>query len=340
MKALTLVDIKKFEIIDKDIPKAEDNKIVIKVSKAGICGSDIHMIWATGYGASTNSVIGHEFCGIVTDNGNSSNFKVGDRVVAMEIDPCLNCDYCNSGKPNICNHVLDGGPGIGSDGGYGEYVLVREDMVRILPDNVSDISGAMVEPAAISLHSVKLAGVKNGSNVLITGAGAIGLFAASCAYALGAKSVTTLEVNDERVKIARDSDFVTNSISALDSNVDEQLKSIAPDGFDAVIECSGNKTASTTGLNNLRKGGSMVLVAYGEAPDINLFNFVNNEQHISGSVFFTMEEFQEVIDLMANGKLKLECFAKVIGMNEVQTVLENLEKGVENRIKYIIDMSK
>ncbi len=340
MKALTLVDVKKFEIIDKDIPKAEDKKIVIKVSKAGICGSDIHMIWATGYGASTNFVIGHEFSGVVSDNGNSTRFKVGDRVVAMEIDPCLDCTYCNNGKPNICNHVLEGGPGIGSDGGYGEYVLVREDMVRILPDNVSDISGAMVEPAAISLHSVKLAGVNSDSNVLITGAGAIGLFAAACASALGAKTVTTLEANDERVKIARDSEFVTNSIYALDNNVDEQLKNIAPDGFDAVIECSGNKNASNIGLNNLRKGGSMVLVAYGEAPDIDLFNFVNNEQHILGSVFFTMEEFQEVIDLMANNKLKLERFAQVIGMNEVQNVLENLEKGVENKIKYIIDMNK
>lgn len=340
MRALTLVDVKKFEVIDKDIPKVEDKKIVIKVSKAGICGSDIHMVWATGYGASTNFVIGHEFSGVVSDSGSSTKFKIGDRVVAMEIDPCLSCDYCNNGQPNICNHVLDGGPGIGSDGGYGEYVLVREDMVRILPDNVSDISGAMVEPAAISLHSVKLAGVKSDSNVLIIGAGAIGLFAAACAYALGAKSVTTLENNSERVKIAIDSEFVTNSIDALDNNVDEQLKSIAPNGFDAVIECSGNKIAATTGLNNLRKGGNMVLVAYGEAPDINLFNFVNSEQHILGSVFFTMEEFQEVIDLMATEKLKLECFAKVISMNEVQTVLENLEKGLENEIKYIIDMHK
>lgn len=339
MKALSLVDVKKFEIIEKDIPTAIDNKVVIKVSKTGICGSDIHMIWATGYGAGTNFVIGHEFCGVISDAGHSSTFKVGDRVVAMEIDPCLNCDYCNSGHENICDHVLVGGPGIGTDGGYGQYVAVREDMVRHLPDSISDVSAAMIEPAAISLHGVNLANVGNGTNVFITGAGAIGLFAAACAHAKGA-NVTISEANDERVKIARNSGFVDNALNALDDNLAEELKKIAPSGFDAVIECSGNKIASTTGLNNLRKGGHMVLIAYGEQPDINVLNFINNEYHLSGSVFFTRTEFEDVIKLMEDGKINLEPFAKVIRMEDVQETLENLEKGIENSIKYVIDMDQ
>lgn len=337
MKALTLVDVKKFQIIEKDIPTATNNKVVIKVSKAGICGSDIHMVWATGYGAGNNFVIGHEFCGVISDAGNSNTFKVGDRVVAMEIDSCLNCDYCNNGYENICNHVLDGGPGIGTDGGYGQYVAVREDMVRHIPDSISDVSAAMVEPAAISLHGVNLADVGNGTNVLIIGAGSIGLFAAACAHAKGA-IVTISEANAERVKIARNSGFVDNALNALDDNMLENLKQIAPFGFDAVIECSGNKTASTIGLNNLRKGGHMVLIAYGEQPDINILNFVNNEYHLSGSVFFTREEFEDVIRLMADGKINLEPFAKVIRMEDVQETLENLEKGIENSIKYVINM--
>ena len=119
MKALTLVDKKKFEIIEKNIPKAEGNKVVIKVKNTGICGSDIHMIWQTGYNAGTNFVIGHEFAGEIYDAGNSTTFKVGDRVVAMEIDSCLKdeCEFCGTGRENICDHVLEGGPGIGTDGG-------------------------------------------------------------------------------------------------------------------------------------------------------------------------------------------------------------------------------
>ena len=83
----------------------------------------------------------------------------------------------------------------------------------------------------------------------------------------------------------------------------------------------------------------MVLIAYGEQPDINVFNFVNNEYHLSGSLFFTRQEFEDVIKLMEEGKINLEPFAKVIKMEEVQKTLENLEKGIENEIKYIIDMN-
>lgn len=342
MKALTLVGTKKFELIEKDIPKAEGNKVVIKVMNTGICGSDIHMIWATGYNAGTNFVIGHEFSGIIYDAGNSSEFNVGDRVVAMEIDSCLkdDCEFCGTGRENICDHVLEGGPGIGTDGGYGQYVAVREDMVRHLPDNVSFVSGAMVEPAAISMHGLKLAKVNENSKVLITGCGAIGMFAAADAHALGIKNVYITEANLDRVEMAKNSGFVKEAFNAKDEQLDEKLSAVAPNGFDAVIECSGNKTASTTGMNHLKKGGEMVLIAYGEAPEINVFNFVNSELHLSGSLFFKTSEFEEVIELMHEGKLNLEPYSKLIEMEEVQSSLEKLEKGIESPIKYVIKMNE
>lgn len=342
MKALVLKEKKKFEMIEKEIPQIKENQVLIKVKKAGICGSDIHMIWATGYGAGTGHVIGHEFCGVITDAGESQNFQVGDRVVAMEIDPCYqdDCEFCQSGRPQICDHVLDGGPGIGSDGGYGEYVAVREDMVRKIPDTMSDVEGALVEPASISMHAVKLAHVKEGSTVLISGGGTIGLFAAACAYALGAKEVVVLEVNQERIKLAKDSGFVTHVFNSLDENLSQQLKDLCPHGFDAVLECSGNQKASTLALNNLKKGGHMTFVAYGTQPDIEMFQLINNEWHLSGSVFFTPNEFEEVIELIAAKKIDLERYAHIIQMEDVQRVLEDLEAGKENSIKYVIDMDK
>ena len=247
MKALTLVEPKKFAIIEKDIPVATGNKVVIKVKRTGICGSDIHMIWQTGYNAGTNFVIGHEFAGEIYDSGNSTIFKNGDRVVAMEIGSCLKdtCEFCGTGHENICDHVLEGGPGIGSDGGYGQYVAVREDMVRFLPDNVSFTAGAMVEPASISMHGLKLAKVNENSKVLITGCGPIGMFAAACAHALDVKEVYITETNNDRIKLVTDSGFVKKAFDAKDDQIDNKLKEVAPSGFDAVIECSGNQKAST-----------------------------------------------------------------------------------------------
>lgn len=341
MKALTLVEPKKFEIIEKDIPKATGNKVVIKVKRTGICGSDIHMIWQTGYNAGTNFVIGHEFAGEIYDAGNSATFKKGDRVVAMEIDSCLKdtCEFCGTHRENICNHVLEGGPGIGSDGGYGQYVAVREDMVRILPDNVSFTSGAMVEPASISMHGLMLANVNKNSKVLITGCGPIGMFAAACAHALDIEEVYITETNDERIKLVTKSGFVKEVFDAKEENIDAKITNAVPAGFDAVIECSGNQKASTMGLNHLKKGGHMVLIAYGNAPEINVFNFVNSEYHLSGSLFFKTKEFDNVIDLMHQGKLNLEPYAKEIEMENVQTSLENFEKGLDCPIKFIIKMN-
>lgn len=341
MKALTLVEPKKFAIIEKEIPKATGNKVVIKVKRTGICGSDIHMIWQTGYNAGANFVIGHEFAGEIYDAGDSKTFKNGDRVVAMEIDSCLKdtCEFCGSGRENICDHVLEGGPGIGSDGGYGQYVAVREDMVRFLPNNVSFTAGAMVEPASISMHGLRLAKVNKQSKILITGCGPIGMFTAACAHALGIKDVYITETNNDRIKLVTASGYVKKAFDAKDDQIDKKLKEVAPKGFDAVIECSGNQKASTMGLNNLKKGGQMVLIAYGNAPEINVFNFVNSEYHLSGSLFFTTKEFDSVIELMHEGKLDLEPYAKEIEMEDVQTSLQNFEKGLDCPIKFVIKMN-
>ena len=337
MKALTLTDVEKFEIIEKDIPKVKKGQVLIEVSKCGICGSDIHMIWHTGYNAGKNAVIGHEFCGTVVDAGDSTILKNGDRVAAIEMDSCLNCDYCNHDKPELCDHVLENGPGIGTDGGYGQYVLMRDDMAIKLPDGISDISAALVEPFSVSYHGAKQAKVSGGKTVLITGCGPIGLFAAAASYALEASKIVILEANPERIKLAEESHFVTYALNSLDANINKKLTEIEPDGFDAVIECSGNKNASTLALNNLKKGGHMSIIAYGDAPEIDIFNLVNKERHIDGSLFFTVNEFKEAIELMASKKINLEKYVKLIKMEEVQETLEKMKRHEENQIKYMID---
>ena len=139
--------------------------------------------------------------------------------------------------------------------------------------------------------------------------------------------------------IAMDVDKVDKDNEKFGDKLADKLTEVAPSGFDAVIECSGNKTASTMGLNHLKKGGHMSMIAYGDAPEINIFNFVNSEYHLSGSLFFKTEEFDEVIKLMSEGKLNLEPYSKLIEMEEVQSSLEKLEKGIESPIKYVIKMN-
>lgn len=337
MRALTLVEKRKFQLIEKPIPQAAEGTAVIKVSHAGICGSDIHMVWDTGYGAGTGFVIGHEFCGTISDPG-SSDFKVGERVVAMEITPCGHCEFCTSGRPQLCGQVL-GGPGVGVDGGYAEYVAVRSDMILRLPDAVNDVEGALVEPTAISMHAVRLANVGPGSKVLITGGGAIGLFAAACAKALGADYVGLTEVNANRIRLAEESSFVTKVFLGTEEDLTKKLIEATEGGFDVVIECSGSAAAAGTGLHAMKRGGKMIAVAYGQNPTLDLFTLVNSEWSISGSLFFTPEDFQLVIDLMAEKKLDLEQYAEIVPMTGAQAAFETVTGGGDSAVKYVMDMS-
>lgn len=198
MRALTLVEKEKLELIEKPEPEVKDGFVKVKVHKTGICGSDVHLFWKPGLKAGEDYVMGHEFSGEVVDPSDS-DFEAGDRVAVVDISPCYECEYCTTGREQLCDKMQLEAPGLAFvDGGLGEYVSVRKDLLVKLPDNVSYVEAAMVEPFAISYHGAHRANLKEGDNVLVTGGGPIGLFAALSAEILGAKSVTVTEVNDTR----------------------------------------------------------------------------------------------------------------------------------------------
>lgn len=152
---------------EREIPKAEPGMVVIKVAYASICGSD-YLIWSGG--PYLGLVPGHEFSGTIVD-ASDSDFKVGDAVCAIEMNPCGECFYCKNGMPNLCPTQMNDSPGISREGGYAEYVKVRTDMVRKLPENDTLLLGAICEPLSVSLHGCKQAGIKPGDRVLVWAAG-------------------------------------------------------------------------------------------------------------------------------------------------------------------------
>lgn len=343
MKAVSLIEKEKYAVIEKDEPELRDGFVKVKVHKAGICGSDVHLYWKVGHLAGINYVEGHEFSGEIVDAGDS-DYKVGDRVVIVDISPCFDCEYCNTGRYQLCDDVFKEVPGLaldGSiDGGFGEYAICRSDMVRKLPDNISYVEGAMVEPLAISYHACKKAGVKKGDKVLVTGGGTIGLFAAIGASVLGAESVTITEVNEERIKTLSEEPAIDNALNGLASDLDDQLKEISPKGFDVVLECSGNKNAATTGFNHIKKGGTMCIIALADLPEMNSGKLVAEEISIVGSVMFTLDDFEEIIELLGSGKIQVEKYSELIKMDEVQDTVVKIDQGKANALKYVIDISE
>ena len=342
MRCAALVGQKKIEVENRTSPKGKKGYILIDVLKAGICGSDIHY-WDLG--APQGLVMGHEFSGIVIDNGGSKFFKEGDKVTALPITPCMKCRFCKEGNHQICSETWSYAIGLTPDtpGGFGGRVLVREDMVRHLPNNISFESGAMIEPAAVALRAVNISGVLKGDKVLVIGGGIIGLLTAYFLKLKGASYVALTETNKARGEKAVKLGVADEWFNALDPKINEKLMEKTNNvGFDVVADCCGNSAAVTTGIIHTRPNGHLTLVGVSlESLTIPLISAVMKEINIKGSIGYKPIEFDAIIKLLEAKKINLEKFIDdIVTLDDVQESFERLTSGKDDAIKILVDPNK
>lgn len=341
MKCVSLVDKRKFEIIEMEEPKVDNTNVVIEVKKSGICGSDIHY-WEAG--EPKGLVLGHEYSGVVIDPGSREDLKVGDRVTALPISPCGKCPSCLTGNPQYCRETWTYATGLSltNPGALAPKMKIRPDMVLKLPDNVSFEEGAMVEPVAVGLHAVHLADVKVGEKVLVIGAGIIGLVSAMFAKKEGASFVAISETNLERAKKAIDLGVTDKYYDATNPELIKEVMADTVDGFDTVIECCGNSAAVSSALMVTRPGGQIVLVGVSLGPiTIPTVVGVMNELTIKGAIAYTKEEFKTCIDLISNKQIDVMKFVDdIVSFEEVQKSYERLTSGKDSAVKILVDPNK
>lgn len=340
MRALSLTGPKELALVDIPMPKVDGRSAIIKVSVAGICGSDV-ALWLKG--GPVGAVMGHEFCGTIRDPGSAGEvFRVGDRVSGLELNPCGVCPVCRRGDRNLCPSMMPHLMGVFSQGCYAEYLAVRPDMLRKLPDEISDKEAALAEPASVALHALRLARIGPGDKVLITGGGVIGLLSAAWARISGASCIALTEASDVRAEIAAAMGDADKVIDAKGTEVVGQLLTASNGGFDAVIECTGAQAAVDCGAAACRCGGTIVLVG-GKEPTLSFANFVivSKELTARGSWVFTEEEYDMTLNMIAKGALKVERFATaMVGLDGAQQAFERLSRNDCKDIKILIDMGK
>ena len=342
MRSGVLKGARKIELEKRDNIVGRPGYILIDVLKAGICGSDIHY-WESG--APAGLVMGHEFSGIVIDNGGSKKFKEGDRVTALPISPCLECEECKRGEVQICRNTWTNAVGLSLafPGAFGGRILVREDMVRLLPDNVTFESGAMVEPAAVGLRAADLANVKKGDKCLVIGGGIIGLLTAEFLKLKGASYVALTETNELRGKKSVKLGAADEYFNALDPKLMEKLYAKTNNnGFDIVCDCCGNSAALTSGIIFTKPNGNLILVGISlNNVSIPLVAGVMKEINIKGSIGYKREEFDAVIDLLAKKRINLEKYIDDIAtLDDLQASFERLTSGQDDAVKILIDPNK
>jgi len=302
MRTLICNEPNSIEYIERPIPKIEDNEVLLKINSVGICGTDIHAYAGRQPFFSYPRVLGHEICGTV--------IKVGEKVTKAEMSmrysvipciPCRKCPACKEGKTNCCESVSL--YGVHQDGGFTEYLAVLEENLVPLPKNVSNIEGALVECFAISAHAVRRSEMKKGNNVLVVGAGPIGLAAAAVAKAEGGE-VIVADVDSGRrshvinkLNITALNPMDENYINLLKVKFNGQLPCI-------VLDATGNKASMSRTVKLIRNGGKIVLIGlYIGELEMDDPTFHKKETTLISSRNATRQDFERVIELMAQGAI-------------------------------------
>ncbi len=338
MKSVVLTGKRNFEIKDVNEPVSQNGNVLVDVKKAGICGSDIHY-WEAG--GPVGLVMGHEYCGVVTDAGDRSDLKVGDRVTALPISPCGHCPACLKGNPQFCPETWTYATGLSltNPGAFAPKMSIRSNMVLKVPDTISDDEVAMVEPTAVGLHAVHLANIEVGCKVLVVGGGIIGLVSAMFAKMEGASYVALTETNPNRGQRATSTGVADAWFDAKNEDTISKLLEVSNGGFDVVLDCCGNTPAVTSALQAVRPGGKVILV--GVSLDTITFPSimaVMKEITVQGAIAYTKEEFQTCIDLMANKQIDMKRFVDdVVSLDRVQESFERLTSGTDSAVKILVD---
>ena len=294
-----------------EIPKPGPREVLIRVKVGAICGSDVHIYewdpWAQSVVPRFPQILGHEFSGEVVEVGKEvHHLKPGDHVAGETHIPCDNCYFCLTGQRHICQFMKV--YGVHSNGIFSEYTTLPEPCGVKIPEDIPFTAAAMMEPCGVAVHGLSK-GIVSGRTLAVFGCGPIGLFALQAALAYGAARVYTIDVSENRLKMAKSYGATRVFLAGkdpLEKIILDETKGI---GVDMVLEISGAQQAYDQGLRILRKAGTFVIIGVAAKP-ITLeipTNIMYKEAKLFGITGREMyETWYQVIELVKSGKVDLE----------------------------------
>ena len=242
-------------------PTIGPNDVLIRIRKTSICGTDIHIYnwdpWAQ-RSIKVPMAIGHEYCGTIVDMGSEvRGFDIGDRVSGEGHITCGHCRNCRAGRRHLCRNTV--GVGVDRQGCFAEYLSLPGVNAFKLPDSIGDDVASILDPFGNAVHTA-LAFSMVGEDVLIAGAGPIGIMAAAVARFVGARHVVITDVNDYRLGLAEQMG-ATRVVNVARESLDDTMHELAmQEGFDIGLEMSGNPMALREMLRTMHHGGSVAML--------------------------------------------------------------------------------
>ena len=324
-----LVTPKHFEIQECPMPEPKDNEILMKVEYVGMCGSDIHGFefgpFIPPKDPNQKIGLGHEVAGEVVKVGaNVTKFKPGDKVLIEPGVPDDSCEYCREGRYNICPAVDFMATQPNYKGALCQYMTHPEEWTYHVPEGMTTMEAALVEPAAVGMHAAILGEARLGKSIVILGAGTIGLMVLQACLSLGATDITVVDVMQKRLDLALKLG-AKRVINGKEQNTVEVLRSeelCGDHGVELVFECAGAVFTAQQAVEIVSRGGKIMMVGTQSNPVPINFLKINREVTIQTS-FRYCNNYPQTIEAIATGKFNVkDMVTHVYDYKDVQKAFE------------------
>lgn len=320
-----LVTPKQFEIQECAVPEPKDKEILMKVEYVGMCGSDIHGFefgpFIPPKDPNQKIGLGHEVAGEVVKVGAGvTKFKPGDKVLIEPGVPDDTCEYCRTGRYNICPKVDFMATQPNYRGALTQYMVHPEEWTYHIPEGMSTLEGALVEPAAVGMHAAILGEAKVGKSIVILGAGAIGLMTLQACLSLGATDITVVDVIEKRLDLALKLG-AKRVINGKEQDTVAALRSpelYGDHGVELVFEAAGSAFTANQAVQVVARGGKIMMVGTQSKPVSIDFLKINREVTIQ-TAFRYCNNFPQTIEAIATGKFNVkEMVTNIYDYQDVQ----------------------
>jgi len=319
MKALRYLNPRVLKTEEIEPPACADGEALVRVHSAGICGSDMGIFVGKHPRAKAPLVMGHEFAGEIVEiqpGGGKTQLTVGDKVTAYPLLVCGKCWACRNGFSHVCRDLKL--IGIDRDGAFAEYVSVPLDLLVKFDADLPYDQAALIEPLAVGVHALEMAGNPDWQNAVVVGCGPIGLLVGLCLRHAGIKNILMCDINPHRVKRARRLNFEAVDSSA-ENLLDRVLQISKGEGTDIVFECAGSPAAARLMCDLVRPRGTILMVSVHKEPhpvDLQAVSF--KELTMIGTRVYTRDNYRQALEMITD-----------LPWEEVVSHRVNLDHGAE-----------
>ena len=343
MKVAVMEGIGKINFTQRDIPQPKHGEALIKLDHVGVCGSDLHYFAHGKIGdfiVEPPFVLGHEAAGTVVEVSHDvKNLKPGDKVALEPGRTCGQCEFCRKGMYNLCPDVVFfATPPV--DGVFCEYVAHEAGLCFKLPDNMSTIEGALIEPLAVGFHAATLGGAHIGQTAVVFGSGCIGLVSMLALMAEGVGRVFVVDIAQKRLEKA----LQLGAAGIINSKEKDPVQVIHDLtnglGCDLVIDTAGADVSISQGVNMVKKGSTIVFVGYSGGDTVNLpMNVAINKELTFRTIFRYRHIYPMAIEAVSGGRVNIKDLATHhFDFDELQNALEQSIMDKDNIVKSVIRM--